>query len=108
MAHVQIDAACVGEKSSVAGWLIMPAMVQIKDTAPLNVEHLIANAMGEPGGGMFRPVLIDQQAVLSFEPENPIEHGCEAGRGSFPSPLAFHFGGQQTAEFIGLECAVFR
>ena len=81
MAHVQRDAARVGEESAVARRLIMAAVVQIKDTTPLNVEHLIANAMGEQGGGMFRPVLIDQQAILSFEPEDPIEHGREAGRG---------------------------
>lgn len=81
MAHVQIDAARVGEESAVARRLIMAAVVQIKDTAPLNVEYLIANAMGEPGGGMFGLVLIDQQAIFSFEPEDPIEHDSEAGRG---------------------------
>ena len=108
MTHIQIDPASVREEPSVAGRLIMTTVVQIQDTPPLNVEHLIANAMGEPGRRMFRPVLIDQQAVLSFEPEDPIEHDSEAGRGSLTSTLAFQFGGQQTAEFIGLECAVFR
>jgi hypothetical protein len=79
MAHVQVDAARIGEEAAVPRRLIMTAVVQIKDTAPLNVKHLIANAMGKPGGGMFGAVLIDQQAIFSFEPKDPIEHDRESG-----------------------------
>ena len=68
----------------------MAAVVQVEDTAPLDVEHLIPNTMGEPGGGMFRPVLIDQQAIFRFEPEDSVEHGGEADRGSPTLTLAFH------------------
>ena len=52
----------------------MAAVMQIEDTAPLNMEYLIPNTMGEPGGGMFRPVLIDQQAIFRFEPEDSVKH----------------------------------
>jgi hypothetical protein len=79
MTHIQIDPACVGKESAVARRLIVTAVMQIKDTAPFNVEHLIANTMGEPGGRMLGPVLIDQEAILSFEAEDPIEHGSEEG-----------------------------
>lgn len=57
---------------------------------------------------MFRPVLIDQQAILSFEAEDPIEHGGKADPGALTSILPFHRCGQDSPEFVGLELTVLR
>ena len=38
----------VGQKPAIARRLIMTAVVQIENTPPLDMEDMIANAMGKP------------------------------------------------------------
>ena len=74
MSHVEVHAPGVGQKSSVAGWFIVPSMVQIEHAAPLNVKEMVSNLVGKPGGGMIRPVLIHQESVFGFKSENTVQH----------------------------------
>jgi hypothetical protein len=74
MPHVEVHAPGVGEKSSVAGRFIVSPVVQVEHTAPLNVKEMVSNFVGEPGRGMVRPVLIHQEPVFGFKPENTVQH----------------------------------
>ena len=51
MAHVEIDAPGIGEKSAVPGRFIVPAMMQVEHAAPLDLKKwsriLVANQVGE-------------------------------------------------------------
>lgn len=60
MAHVQINSAGIGEKSTIAGWFVVPAMMHIQDTALLHTKDMVAETMGDPRGGVLGPILVDQ------------------------------------------------
>jgi len=74
MPHVEVHTPGVREKSSVAGGFIVSPVVQIEHTTPLNVKEMVANLVGEPGGGMIRLVLIHQESVFGFQSENTVQH----------------------------------
>jgi hypothetical protein len=74
MAHVQIHAPGVGEKSSVARGFIVTPVVQIEDASPLNVKEMVSDLVGEPRRGMIGPLLIDQESVFGFKSENTVQH----------------------------------
>ncbi len=74
MPHVKVHAPGIGEKSSVAGWFIVPPMVQIEHAAPLNVKEMVSNLVGKPGRRMIGPVLIHQESVFGFKSENTVQH----------------------------------
>ena len=85
MSHIEIHAPRVGEKSSVAGRLIVSSMVKIEHASPLNVKKMISNLVGKPGGGMVRPVLIHQESVFGFKSENTVQHLSSPRRIEAPS-----------------------
>ena len=72
MPHVQIDSSGIGKESSIAGRLIMPAMVQIQHTSPLDLEQMVTNLMGKPCRRMVRSVLMDQEPVFSLQTKDTI------------------------------------
>lgn len=77
MTHVDVESSGVGEKPAIAGWLIVPPMVQIQDPATSNVKDVIPDALSDPGGRVVRPILVDQKAIFGFEPENTIQHSSQ-------------------------------
>jgi hypothetical protein len=85
MSHVEVHAPGVGEKSSVARRFIVSSVVQIKHAAPLNVKEMVTNLVGKPGGGMVRLVLIHQESVFGFKPENTVQHLSSPRRIGMPS-----------------------
>ena len=85
MSHVEVHTPGVGEKSSVTWWFIMSPVVQIQHTAPLNVEKMVANLVGKPGGRMIRLVLIHQESVFGFKSENTVQHLNSPRRIEVPS-----------------------
>jgi len=85
MPHVEVHTPGVREKSSVAGWFIVSPVVQIEHTTPLNVKEMVANLVGEPGGGMIRLVLIHQESVFGFKSENTVQHLNSPRRIEVPS-----------------------
>jgi hypothetical protein len=41
--------------------------------------------MGKPGGGMVRPLLVDQESVFGFKSENTVQHLSSPRRIEAPS-----------------------
>ena len=74
MSHVEVHASGVGEKPSVTGWLIVPTMVQIQHSTPLDMKEMVSDLVGKPGGRMVRLVLIYQESVFGFKSENTVQH----------------------------------
>ena len=74
MSHVQIDTTGIGQKTAVTGRLVVSPVMDIENTALLNVKEVVSNLMRKPGGRMFGLFLIDQEPVLGFKPENTVEH----------------------------------
>lgn len=74
MTHVDVDTPGIGQKPAVAGWLIMSTMVKIKDPATSDMKDVIPDTLRDPGRRMVRPILVDQEAVFGFEPEDTIQH----------------------------------
>jgi hypothetical protein len=50
-------------------------MMQIHDTVTLDLEKMVPNLVGEPGGGMVGAILMNEKTVLGLEPENAVQHG---------------------------------
>lgn len=74
MSHVQIDPTGIGQKSTVAGWFVVSAMMQVQHAALLHLKDMIAETMGDPRGRVFGPILIDQEPVFGFQSKNLIQH----------------------------------
>ena len=49
-------------------------MVKIEQSPPIDMKDVVANALRHPGGRMVGPILIHQQAIFRFKPENTIQH----------------------------------
>ena len=75
MPHVEIHPTGIGEKTAVAGWLIMASVMEVQHTPLLDMEDVVTKPVRQPGWGMFGAVLIDQQPIFRLKPENPVEHG---------------------------------
>ena len=52
----------------------MATMVEIKQPSTLDLEEMISDLMGKPSWGMVRPVLMDQEPVLSLQAKNSMQH----------------------------------
>src|SRR5688572_20828031 len=74
MAHVQINPSGIAQESPIPRRLVMPAVMEIEHTLPLNPEHMVADLMREPGRRMVRAVLMDEESVLGFQSENAVQH----------------------------------
>ena len=74
MSHIEVHAPGIGEKSSVARRFIVSSVVQIEHTSTLDMKEMVSNLVSKPGGGMIRLVLIDQESVFGFKPENTVQH----------------------------------
>ena len=101
MAHVQINPSGIAQESPIPRRLVMPAVMEIEHTLPLNPEHMVADLMREPGRRMVRTVLMDEESVLGFQSENAVQH----------DPLrekVLHVLRQQSAKFFNRERPVFR
>lgn len=72
MPHVQIDSSGIGEKSSIAGRLVMPPMVEVEDASSLNMEQLVTESMGEPDRRMVRMIFVNQESVFSLQAEDTV------------------------------------
>jgi hypothetical protein len=66
MPHVHIDSSGVGEKPPIARRLIMPSMVQIEHTPPLDLKEMVTNLMRKPRWGMVWSILVDQESIFSL------------------------------------------
>jgi hypothetical protein len=44
------------------------------------MKNVIPDTLGDPGRRMVRPVLVDQEAVFRFEPEDTIQHVTRLSR----------------------------
>jgi hypothetical protein len=75
MPHVKVDSACVFDEPAVPRRFVMPPMMQIHDTVTLDLEKMVPNLVGEPGGGMVGAILMNEKTVLGLEPENAVQHG---------------------------------
>ena len=85
MSHIEVHAPGVREKSSIAWRFIVAPVVQIEHTAPLDVEEMVANLVGKPSRGMIGLVLIHQESVFGFKPENTVQHFNSPRRIEVPS-----------------------
>jgi len=74
MAHIDVDAPGIRQKPPVAWRLIMPTMMEIKDTAASGMKNVIPDALRHPGRRMVRPILIDQETIFRFDSKNTIQH----------------------------------
>ena len=74
MPHVEIHAPGVGEKSPVARRFIMSAVVEVEHAPPLDMKEMIANLVGKPCRRVIGPILIDEESVFRFKPENTVQH----------------------------------
>ena len=74
MPHVEIHPTGIGEKTAVAGWLIMASVMEVQHTPLLDMEDVVTNPVRQPGWGMFGAVLIDQQPIFRLKPENTVQH----------------------------------
>lgn len=52
----------------------MAAVVQIQDPATIDVKDVVPDALSHPRRRMVRPILVDQEAVFRFKPEDTIQH----------------------------------
>src|SRR6185312_10089858 len=89
MPHIKVDTPRIGEESPIAGRLIMPAMVQIQHTSPLDLEEMVTDLMGKPCRRMVRPILVDQESVFSLQTKDTIQHEITRVMGSDPSEASF-------------------
>lgn len=74
MAHIEIDAAGIGQEASIPGRLIVSAMVAIQNTALLNAKDIVTQTMGNPCRRMLRAVLVNEQPIFGFKTKNAIQH----------------------------------
>lgn len=74
MSHIEVHTPGIGEKPPVAGRFIMPSMVEIQHATPLDVKQVVSNLVGKPGGRVIGLVLIHQESVFGFKPENTVQH----------------------------------
>jgi hypothetical protein len=74
MTHIKVNPSRISQESPVSRRFIMPSMVPIEYAPPLDMKNMIAQAVGQRGWRLVRTVFIDEQAVLGFQPENPIQH----------------------------------
>ena len=55
----------------------MSTMVKVEDPATSDMKDVIPDTLRDPGRRVVRPILVDQEAVFGFEPEDTIQHGSQ-------------------------------
>jgi hypothetical protein len=74
VAHIEIDAAGIGQKPSIPGRLIVSALVAIQHTSSLNAKDMVTQTMSDPCRRVLRAVLVNEQTIFGFQPKNAIQH----------------------------------